>query len=420
MLIKFSEIVNKYNQPKGIIHLGAHLAEELNDYLEFNIKDVIWVEANPRLYEELKVKINGTNHIAISELLSDVDGVEMKFNIAKNYYNGNYQSSSVLEFGSHEINHPHIKMEDSMILKSKTINTIFSENKFDFNNYDFLNLDLQGYELPVIKGFGDNISKMKYIYTEVNTGEVYKNCTKLNELDEYLGEYGFIRVEIEMTDAEWGDALYIKKENNFLIFDIGANIGDFTNRCLENISNSKIISIEPNNDLFENLKNRFKYKNVEILDLLVSNKSNEILDFYISNADTISTASKDWVENSRFSNSYNWNNIVKKNTITIDDLILKYGNPDLIKIDVEGYEYEVISGLSKRQKNLCFEWVEEKYDILNKTCEYLKLIGYNEFGFTYGDDHLLKPTKWTSWEDCDIHKDIDINRKDKWGMIWVR
>ena len=211
MLIKFSEIVNKYNQPKGIIHLGAHLAEELNDYLEFNIKDVIWVEANPRLYEELKVKINGTNHIAISELLSDVDGVEMKFNIAKNYYNGNYQSSSVLEFGSHEINHPHIKMEDSMILKSKTINTIFSENKFDFNNYDFLNLDLQGYELPVIKGFGDNISKMKYIYTEVNTGEVYKNCTKLNELDEYLVEYGFIRVEIKMTDAEWGDALYIKK-----------------------------------------------------------------------------------------------------------------------------------------------------------------------------------------------------------------
>lgn len=210
MLIKFSKIVNKYGNPKGIIHLGAHLAEELDDYLEFNIKDVIWVEANPRLYEDLKVKIFGTNHIAISELLSDVDGVEMKFNIAKNHYNGNYQSSSVLEFGSHETNHPHIKMEDSMILNSKTINTIFSENKFDFNNYDFLNLDLQGYELPVIKGFGDNISKMKYIYTEVNTGEVYKNCTKLHELDKYLGEFGFIRVEIEMTDAEWGDALYIK------------------------------------------------------------------------------------------------------------------------------------------------------------------------------------------------------------------
>lgn len=212
MLIKFSELVNKYGKPKGIIHLGAHLAEEFCDYLMFDIQDVVWVEANPDLYEGLKKIILDSNHIAISELLSDVDGIDMKFNIAKNYYNGNYQSSSVLEFGTHETHHPHIKMENSMILKSKTINTIFNERNLDFDNYDFVNLDLQGYELPTIKGFGDNISKMKYIYTEVNTGEVYKNCTKLDELDKYLGDYGFERVEIEMTEAEWGDALYIKKD----------------------------------------------------------------------------------------------------------------------------------------------------------------------------------------------------------------
>lgn len=212
MLIKFKEIVNKYGKPRGIIHLGAHLAEELEDYLEFNIQDVVWVEANPELYENLKLKISNSNHIAISELLSDEDGIDMKFNIAKNYYNGNYQSSSVLEFGTHEINHPHIKMEDSMMLKSKTINTIFIEKDLNFEDYDFVNLDLQGYELPVIKGFGDKISNMKYIYTEVNTGEVYKNCTKLDELDRYLDNYGFERVEIEMTEADWGDALYIKKD----------------------------------------------------------------------------------------------------------------------------------------------------------------------------------------------------------------
>ena len=134
----------------------------------------------------------------------------MKFNIAKNHYNGNYQSSSVLEFGTHATNHPHIVMEGSVNLTSKTLNTIFEERELDYSNYDFVNLDLQGYELPVIKGFGDNISKMKYIYTEVNTGEVYMNCTKLSELDEYLGGYGFKRVEIKMTEAEWGDALYIK------------------------------------------------------------------------------------------------------------------------------------------------------------------------------------------------------------------
>lgn len=211
MLIKFNKIVEKYGIPNGIIHLGAHLAEEMQDYINYKIDNVVWVEANPRLYEELKSIIKDTNHIAISELLSDIDNVDMKFNIAKNYYNGNYQSSSVLEFGTHEINHPHIKMVDSIILKSKTINTVFNEYGLDFNNYDFLNLDLQGYELPVIIGFGDNISKMKYIYSEVNTDEVYKNCSKIGDLDNYLFNYGFERVETEMTDANWGDALYIKK-----------------------------------------------------------------------------------------------------------------------------------------------------------------------------------------------------------------
>ena len=214
MLIKFNDIVNRHGIPKGIIHLGAHLAEELEDYLEFNLKKVVWVEGNPRLYDDLKNRISGTEHVAISSLLSDIDGTPMKFNIAKNNYNGNYQSSSVLEFGSHEKNHPHIVMEDSMILETKTINTLLKENNLDINDYDFVNLDLQGYELPVIKGFGNNIEKIKYIYTEVNTGEVYKNCTKIEDLDEYLGAYGFSRIETSMTDADWGDALYIKKLSN--------------------------------------------------------------------------------------------------------------------------------------------------------------------------------------------------------------
>lgn len=419
MLIYFNELVQKYGRPKGIIHLGAHLAEEMDSYLSFSINNVVWIEANPNLYENLLSIVNGTGHKAFCELLSDVDGNEMKFNIAKNYYNGNYQSSSVLDFGTHAIHHPHIVMEDSIILKSKTINTIFLENNLDFNEYDFLNLDLQGYELPVIKGFGDNIQKMKYIYTEVNTGEVYKNCTRIEELDEYLKSYGFERVETSMTDAEWGDAMYVKKQKDFLIFDIGANVGNFTDKCLE-LNNSRVVSIEANDDLVTHLKNRFSGKNVEVLNLLVSDESNKEIDFFISNADTISTASKDWIQNSRFSNDFSWNLVVKKRTITLDDLIYKYGSPDLIKIDVEGYEYEVISGLSTKQKDLCFEWTEEQYDMIDRTCQHLKSIGYLDFGFIYGDSYLTKPDKWTSWENCEIHLDIDKKRKEKWGMIWVR
>ena len=85
MLINYKDLVTKYGRPKGIIHLGAHLAEELEDYLSDNQKNVIWVEANPNLYEQLMNKISNSEHKAFCSLLSDVDDVEMKFNIAKNY-----------------------------------------------------------------------------------------------------------------------------------------------------------------------------------------------------------------------------------------------------------------------------------------------------------------------------------------------
>ena len=211
MLIKFENLVKKYGTPRGIIHLGAHLAEELGDYIQHNQRNVVWIEANPDLFEDLDKIAKDAGHLAFCELLSDEDGTEMKFNIAKNNYNGNYQSSSVLDFGTHAIHHPNVVMEGSINLRSKRISTIFNENDLNFDDYNFVNIDLQGYELPAIKGFGNSISKMDYIYTEVNTGEVYKGCTKIDELDAYLGEYGFTRVEIEMTDAEWGDAFYIKK-----------------------------------------------------------------------------------------------------------------------------------------------------------------------------------------------------------------
>jgi FkbM family methyltransferase len=213
MLIKFKDIVKKYKKPKGIIHLGAHLAEELSDYLEFGMDNVVWVEANPNLIEKLKNKIKNTSHKAFSYLLSDSDDQNMNFNITKNNRNGNNQSSSVLDLGTHKKHYPFVEVVETIELETKTIETVFRNNNLQFNDFDFINLDLQGYELPVLKGFGSNLSKMQYIYTEVNAGEVYKNCSKIDEIDDYLLKFNFERVETYFTPEEWGDALYVKKND---------------------------------------------------------------------------------------------------------------------------------------------------------------------------------------------------------------
>jgi FkbM family methyltransferase len=205
-----------------------------------------------------------------------------------------------------------------------------------------------------------------------------------------------------------------------LIFDIGANIGGFSDKCLVEHENCKIIIIEPNDRLFEILKFKYKDKNVVVLNDVVSTKNNETIDFYISNADTISTASTQWINESRFSNSYVWFEPIKKKSVNIDNLIERFGSPDLIKIDVEGHELQVILGLTSKQNKICFEWAEEEYENINKTCEYLQNLGYSEFGFAYGDEYLKEADTYSEWNKCEIHKDINIKRKEKWGMIWVK
>ena len=48
--------------------------------------------------------------------------------------------------------------------------------------------------------------------TEVNRAEVYENCGMINELDDYLNQYQFSRVETSWAGGTWGDAFYIKNK----------------------------------------------------------------------------------------------------------------------------------------------------------------------------------------------------------------
>ncbi len=210
------------------------------------------------------------------------------------------------------------------------------------------------------------------------------------------------------------------QNKDLLIFDIGANKGHFTDACLAAYNNAAVITIEPNPALYRFLQQKYSNSSlVEVLPNVVSSKAGVIVDFFLGDVDTISTAEIDWMTNSRFS-SNTWSEPLKIETVSLDSLISKYGTPTLIKIDVEGYELEVVKGLSTKQGPICFEWAEEQYSKINQTCAHLESLGYSEFGYTYGDAYLQSPIVYTTWKDCDIHQDMDPNRKEKWGMIWAK
>ena len=92
------------------------------------------------------------------------------------------------------------------------IDTLLKNNGIDEKSYDFLNLDIQGVELRAMISCGSYLDNIKYIYTEVNSGEVYESNDLIENIDTFLSDRGFSRAETAMTEFEWGDAFYIKKD----------------------------------------------------------------------------------------------------------------------------------------------------------------------------------------------------------------
>lgn len=207
MLIDLLQLREKYQiYPKTVLHVGAHKGEENLLYCQLGATRVIWVEANRILADELKVQKNGCTMPATSvicEVVGERDGDTVTFHTSNNN-----QSSSILELGEHSSLFPDVVYTGAEERQTKTISSILAE--VGSPQIDFLNLDIQGAELLAMKGFKE-LANVQFIYTEINSREVYKGCALVEQIDEYLAQLGFIRAETAFwNDHPWGDALYIK------------------------------------------------------------------------------------------------------------------------------------------------------------------------------------------------------------------
>lgn len=207
MLIDFRELFPKYNiKPKGVLHVGANIGEEAEVYHDLKIPRVSWIEANPEIYQRLKSNLNlYDGQQAFNYCIGDED----KDTVLHISNNGS-QSSSILELGSHREAHPEVHYIANQPMKMHRLDTLFSQGKLPTANMpDFLNCDIQGAELMAIKGLGSYIDSFKWMYLEVNKESLYIGCCIIDELDSYLGDHGFTRIETKWCgNTGWGDALF--------------------------------------------------------------------------------------------------------------------------------------------------------------------------------------------------------------------
>jgi FkbM family methyltransferase len=205
MLIRFEHM--PCNKIRGIIHVGAHEAEELPQYVQQGVCNVLWVEANPEKWSLLLERIEPYQDMQLGGFAaSSSTGNIGLLNIANNG-----QSSSLLDLGSHAMSYPDIEFRRKISVDLRAIDDWLEELRVKRASYNFINLDIQGYELNALHGMERQLEYVDFVYTEVNFEEVYLGCAKLEELEIFLFERGFKRVMLANTGAGWGDAFYARK-----------------------------------------------------------------------------------------------------------------------------------------------------------------------------------------------------------------
>ena len=202
MLTPFSEMVHRNGMKiAGVLHVGAHDAQENPMYLGVGVpqQNIFWIEAIPDIV--IRVRDRGIPNVINATISDKIETVE--FNITNNE-----QSSSILPLKEHLNSHPEIHVVRKVQTITHTLDSIVDSCNIRAN---FLNMDIQGAELKCLRGFEKNLHMIDYIYTEVNEREMYAGCVLIPDLDAWLGERGFVRVETFMTNHGWGDALYLRR-----------------------------------------------------------------------------------------------------------------------------------------------------------------------------------------------------------------
>jgi FkbM family methyltransferase len=201
-----------------------------------------------------------------------------------------------------------------------------------------------------------------------------------------------------------------------MYFDIGANIGKWSE--VNSSPTVQVISVEADPEIHGRLVSNSFGKNIICENYAVCDSSSSTITFYkCMSANTVSTLNRDWLANpmSRF-NNMPFTEIVCR-TISLDALITKYGMPNLIKVDVEGGEYECIHSLTQKVPQLCFEWASETNYITFKCLDYLQSLGYDKYYVQYEDEYTFRPSSYTSIES--VRQELNkTTPKKEWGMIW--
>ncbi len=202
-------ILKKYLTSNPVmIDCGAHIGADSIELARIFPKGKVHsFEPVPFIYKQLQKnskKFPNINCYPIA--LSNEDGYA-QIQISEG---GSDASSSLLIPKEHLIDHKEVLFKESLKVKTETLDTWAEKN--NILRIDFLWLDMQGFEMQMLKASTKVLPTVKVIFTEVSIKETYEGVILYNEYRSWLESIGFT-MEIEMIPkaSDQGNVLFVRK-----------------------------------------------------------------------------------------------------------------------------------------------------------------------------------------------------------------
>jgi FkbM family methyltransferase len=181
-----------------------------------------------------------------------------------------------------------------------------------------------------------------------------------------------------------------------LCFDIGAHAGNRV-RCWRQLG-AEVVAVEPQPD-FVRLLTWFygRDRHVAIVPVALGRAAGHAELLVSERTPTVTTLSREWVagvsRDPRFA-GVAWAPGRRVELRTLDELIARFGEPAFVKIDVEGYEAEVLAGLSTPVRALSFEYLPAARTVALACIDRLAALGRYRYNWSPGETHRLTQPRW--------------------------
>ena len=187
------------NNISVLIDVGAHHGETVNLFNKnFNIKSIISFEPSPKNYNEFSKKIENIKNLKIFNLALGDEKKLIDFN-----EHFETQSSTLSKINKKSpylkkkfffLNPFNIKKKKISIVKVKMERLDNFLKQLNIKEIDIIKIDTEGHDFNVIKGLGESIRYVRYIYFEHHFHDMLIKGYNLTDIHNYLIKHNFKKV----------------------------------------------------------------------------------------------------------------------------------------------------------------------------------------------------------------------------------